>query len=68
MSIYKTIETKNGSYDISKIGNLFSVEIAGDELIFDTEEEAIAAINEDANYQTIIFFIVGGNYYEISCI
>lgn len=50
MSIYKTIETKNGSYDISKIGNLFSVEIAGDELIFDTEEEAIAAINEDANY------------------
>ena len=46
MKLYKTIRTFNGDYDISVIGNSFSVQLESDEIIFDSEEKAIKAIHE----------------------
>ena len=46
------INTNNGDYEITPFGKGFTVQLEGDEVYFDTYEEALAAIMEDAG-QTI---------------
>ncbi len=46
------INTNNGDYEITPFGKGFTVQLEGDEVYFDTYEEALAAIMEDAG-QTV---------------
>lgn len=46
MEILKTICTFNGDYDISTDGPYFTVQLDGDEVIFETEKKAYRAIHE----------------------
>ena len=42
------INTNNGDYEITPFGKGFTVQLEGDEVYFDTYDEALAAIMEDA--------------------
>lgn len=47
MEILKTIHTLNGDYDISIDGPHFTVQLNGDEVVFETESQAYKAIHKN---------------------